>query len=1096
MHKIVLALVTVTALITFSTTARGQVTGGSVTGTVADSQGAVIPNATVNLSNKATGQKLTTQTTDSGSYNFPNVPVGDYTITFENSGFTPANQDVKVSLNQAAVVDATLQAAGATATVNVTAASEALVQTESSVLSRSFETRQVENLPIFGDQNALALLSPNVVQRSAGVLGSGGSVGGTRARGNTFTVDGVDNNDASVTGPVVNVIQDAVQEFTLLTNNYSAEFGAGAGGQFNTITKTGTNEFHGSGFYYAQSEKFNAASTSEEDQINAGTLTKLPRFRDYRYGFTFGGPIVKNRFFFFGAYERNTQNSAAGSAEYVAPTAAGLTQIAALPGVSQFVVNLLRNNVQLAPAAEFLNPVLGTPVPFGTAIINFPSGFKNNLLQINADHLPNSRDQFRYRFNFQKFRAEQPGGGFVGSDPKFNNLVAFDARLFSATWVRTFSPSVVNDLRLSYRRSPVNFPLKDPQFNNFPNIFDFSTGIDIGPSGSLPQGTPVDNNYQVFDTVSYTRGNHSFKFGGEFRRLIYTSAFLPRARGDYGYADFDELITDTAPSFINLRGVGDANFVGNQSVYSAFGQDDWKVTPNLTLNLGLRYEYASLPRAAKLQALNSVASVPGVIEFGVPKTDKNNFAPRVGFAYSPEGDGRVGRFFFGERGESSIRANFAITYYPDFQNLVLLNQPPQVQTELNIQSAAFFFGTGTTAFLQNGGLPNSLPPTDTPARARASTGSRIEDFTTSYTISWTLSYQRQLTPTTAIEFRYLSTRGRNLPVQARLNTGNPVVNSSRFLPTFFSQPTPAQLAGLTTTLGNLNALRRRALAPFGFLGEVTNFSRVGNSQYDGGSVSLTRRFDRGLGFTAAYTWSKTIDDSTNELNSSAVNPRRPQNVFNMRDERGLSALDIPHRFAASFNYDVPFFNKSSNKFLKTLLGGFQLNGIFQAQSGQPFTPISGVDSNLSLDSAADRAIFNPSGVEGTGSSVRAINAAGATVPLGSASTVAYVVNNPNAQYIQAGQGALANAGRNTLRSRGFNRTDAVFLKNTTFFERYTLQLGVEVFDLFNQRPQTLGTGNLHLNGTFAVVGNNSLFNNYNLGDFPGRTIQMRAKFIF
>jgi hypothetical protein len=242
---------------------------------------------------------------------------------------------------------------------------------------------------------------------------------------------------------------------------------------------------------------------------------------------------------------------------------------------------------------------------------------------------------------------------------------------------------------------------------------------------------------------------------------------------------------------------------------------------------------------------------------------------------------------------------------------------------------------------------------------------------------------------------------------------------------------------------------------------VTEFPPVGNSQYDSGAVSLTRRFSHRLGFTAAYTFSKAIDDSTNELNSSALNPRRPQDAFNLRNKRGLSALDIPHRLAVSFNYDIPTLF-AENRFARQILGGCQFNGIFEAQSGQPATPLSGADSNRNGDAAGDRTIINLGGITGTGSAARAINSAGAFVALGSAATVAYVAVNPNAQYIQAGPGAIANAGRNTLLTNGYNLTNIVLNKNITFTEGLRLQLGLEVFDLFNGRAQTVGAAILWL----------------------------------
>ncbi len=693
-----------------------QATGGSVSGSVVDVQGAFVPNATITLTNKANGVKLTTQTTGAGAYNFPNVPASDYSITIESQGFAPVTQDVKVLLNQTTTVDAALQAGGVAAVVDVTAASEALVQTDTSQNGSSFEARQVQDLPIFGDQNFLALLAPNVSAQAAGVSGEGGSVGGTRPRSNSFNVDGVDNNDSVNTGHQINVIQDAIQQVTVLTNNYSAEFGTGSGGQFNTITRSGTNELHGSGFLYLQNQHFNAASTAEERLLNLplgdpDRLARKPTFKDTRYGATLGGPIIKNKLFFFGAVQREAIDQAGTSASYLAPTAAGLDQIAARPGASPFVVGLLRNTLTLPGAASTTLPVLGANIPFGTVTIVNPSGSRENMFQVNIDHYHGTKDQLRYRFSLDRIRQEQTGNGNLA----FNNLLAQDTKLFSATWVRTLNTQLVNEARLSYRRFIQDYPLKDPEFgsfgaNNFPNIIVDELNLNLGPNGNLPQGNPVLNNYQVYDALSYIRGQHTLKFGGEYRNLIYRSTFLPRGRGEWSYGSFDELLRDFAPTNVDLRGVGSESFTGNQQKWYAFVQDDWKATPNLTLNLGLRYEYLTLPRDAGAQALNSLSSVPGVIEFRLPRTDKNNFAPRVGFAYAPELTSRWGRFFTGTRGQSSLRASFALSYYETFGNLFLLQLPPQFQTELDVAGANDAFGINlNTRFLEQRGIPARLP---------------------------------------------------------------------------------------------------------------------------------------------------------------------------------------------------------------------------------------------------------------------------------------------------------------------------------------------------------------------------------------------------
>lgn len=1080
-----------------------QVTGGAVTGTVVDSNSAIIPSVTVRLEDKQRGTTLTTQTTGSGSYSFPNVPVGEYTIVVEQSGFAPAKQNLVVSLNQTTTVDVTLKPTADTATVDVTSGSDAVVVTDSSQIGKSFDTRKVQDLPIAGNANNLALLSANTAARSAGTVGSGATVGGVRPRGNTFNVDGVDNNDASVTGVAANVIQDAIAEFTLLQNNFNAEFGAGAGGQFNTITKSGTNNIRGSAFTYIDSQRFNARTTAEDGRAK-------DFFKQARYGGTVGGPIIKNKLFAFGAYERFYLEQPGAVDQYLAPTSAGLDQIAALPGASPFIVNLLRSNLTLATSSNQRLAVLAPAgfdcnaaanqnsqfcIPIGQVTLPIPGSQSGHSFQINVDHYASEKSQFRYRFGYDRQRVVQAGGGGL----KFNNFVAIDSRLFSMNWLKTISSNVVNDLRLSYRRVLDSRPLVDPAVTDFPNITINSLAIALGPNGNLPQGTPSDNNYQVYESLTYINGAHTFKFGGEMRRLIFTSAFLPRARGDYIYSNLDLLLRDLKPDASNLRGVGSPNFVGNRFQWFFFGQDDWKILPNLTLNLGLRYEYSNLPRDAAAQELNALASVPGVIEFKRPRTDKDNFAPRVGLAWSPTWDNSIGRFLFGNAGQSSIRANAALSHFVNFQNLLLLSLPPQFQQESDGDTP----GVGSnTQFLQNGGIPNVLIPASTPAGARAGTASFLVDQDTPYSFAFSLSYQRELTKNMTIEFRYLRTQAKGLPVQVRLNAAE-VRDEDLAIPTFLNRPSATQLTGLRTfddINNNSPTTNVPRLAQFGFQNVVTAFPTIGESKYDGGSVTLTRSLSRNLGFSAAYTFSKTTDNSTNELNTSALNPRRAQNGFNIDDEWGLSALDIPHRFVTSFTYDVPFFNNNQNAWVRGALGGWQVNGIFQAQSGQPITIRSGIDSNQNGDAAGDRTVLNPAGDANLSSAVRAVALIGGVVtdvPIGDGRTVGYYAINPNARYIQAGLLAKANAGRNTFRTRGFSSTDMVFLKNTRFGTdgRFNFQIGAEILDIFNQRPRTL-FGLDVTTAAFGIAGNAN-FNNYDgLGNFTGRKVTMRAKFIF
>lgn len=1099
-----------------------QVTGGAVTGSIVDTAGAVVSNATVRIADKLRGQVLTAQTTDAGSYLFPNVPVGEYTLTIEQSGFGSATRELNVALNQTTTVDVALQPAGATNVVDVLSGGEEVVQTDSSQLGKSFDIRKVQDLPINGNPNNLASLAPNTTTARTGTAGSGAVVGGVRSRGNSFNIDGVDNNDPSVTGPATGVIQDAVEEFTLLQNNFNAEFGAGAGGQFNTITRSGTNKYRGNIFTYIGSEKLNAASTDEEAQGFRNF------FKEVRYGGTFGGPLPflnfgeggpvftsgKNKLFFFGAYEKYYQAGSGSAGSFFAPTLEGLNRIAAIPGVSPFVINIFRNNVALAPTANAqatadFGTVLGVSgIPFGEVILPIPNSQAQKSYQFNIDHLPNTKNQFRYRYSRSNYAAEQPGSGGLA----FNNLSVYDTDLFSAGWIHTFSSNVINDFRFSYRRAISDTPLKDPSLTNFPNIGIVSLNLDIGPGGNLPQGG-ADTSYQFYDSVTVVSGQHTSKFGGEFRRIKSASDFLPRSRGDYIYNDFDTLLRDLAPDNTNIRGTGKSVFVADHDRYYAFAQDDWKVRPNLTLNLGLRYEYQGLAQDAATQQLNSVSDVPGVISFGVPKVDKNNFAPRVGFAYAPHWDTAIGRLLFGEQGDSSIRANYARAFFTNFSNLTLLNLPPQLQAEIRDSGSA-------TNFLANGGAENTFVPVSGTAASRARTSSFIVDQTVPYADSFAVSYQRQLDKSTGLEFRYLRTRGHLLPVQVQLN-GRQSPEAAFVIPTLLSQPTAAQLSSLPTfaqvsaTPGLTGGQGTRPLAQFGFTnGAVTSFEPIGRSEYDGVSVSATRRFTKNVGFTAAYTFSKTIDDSTNELFTSFLNPRRPQNAgnffspagLNLDNELGRSTLDIPHRFVTSFNVDIPFFNNSENAFLKAVLGGFQVNGIFQAQSGQPITILAGRDANRNGDGAGDRAIFNPNGdptISSAITGVGLVNGVVTTLPIGNPEVRAYVATNPNAGFISTGffASALANNGagtaaRNSFRTQGFNNTDLVILKNTRFGTdgRFNFQIGAEMFNVFNQRQRTIaGVG--AFTSAFNTAGNAN-FNSYGIGSFGGRSITLRGKFYF
>jgi len=1127
-------LIAMAALLAFASAIAAQVTGGAVTGTVLDPDGSAVVGATISLKDKSRGLDFTAQTTGAGSYQFTNVPTGTYTMTVTATGFAESTGQVLVSLNQTVTADVALTITAGTAVVNVTSV-ENIVQTDTSQVGTTFQQRQFQDLPVNQNPNNLALLAPNVTSPPIGVSGEGAITGGLRQRSNSFSIDGVDNNDVGVSGSVRGVIPDTVSEFSFLQNNFNAEFSSGGAGLFNTITKSGTNTYHGSVFGYFDREKFNARSTAEDG-------TTKNRLKQNRYGGTVGGPLLfphfgeggpvvhsgKDHLFFFFAYQKTTFDGEGSPSSYTAPTAAGLAKIAALPGVSPYVINLVQQSMPLASSKQFDNcspdgtgAILGTcGIDQGTVQAVLPNANATKSYQFNVDANVNAKNQLRFRYYWYNFSSAD--GVLV---PLFASDTSQQQRSFSANWIGNLSSTMVNDFRFGYIKSATLFnQLHDQSQFNFPTLDLDAFGIALGPAD---QQTDTKKTFQYYDSLTWIAGKHAFKFGAEYVNRPNQIFFLPRHAGEYEYSDLGDFFQDLKPLDFNHKGIGDPIQPLGSHQYGGFAQDDWKVTHNLTLNLGVRYDYQSIYEVEKLQALSANGNIPGVIEFRVPKPDRNNFAPRIGVAWAPSFTGGIGAFLFGKDGESSIRANFARTFAIAFSNLVSAGPPAALQGELVDAGPA-------TAFLQSGGASNApYVFNDSAANIRAVTGSLILDHVSPYADAFAISFQRQLNRSTALEIRYLRTNGKDLFVQVQSNSQT-VADGAMVIPTLFAIPTAAALGALPTidtVVAGDPILKGATIAPRQlpqFAGVLTSDPPVGKSRYDGVSFSVNRRLSSHFAGTAAYTWSRTYDNSFNELFTSSLNPRRSQDAgeffgkgLDLSNDWSRSIADIPHRFVASGIYEVPF--KSDNSFLKAVLGGWELTGIFQAQSGQLIDIQSGIDSNRNGDNAGDRAIFNPNGDPNIGTPVvglTLVNGVVTGVAVGSSpnrNVRAYVpgvlvngniILNPNAGWVQTGYFAkeLANGGagtapRNALRTNSWNNTDMVFLKNTRFGGegRFNFQFGAEVHDVFNQRPRTVagigaGARSFVLPGTNNA--NNAFFLNYDAGVFGGRSITLRTKFIF
>jgi hypothetical protein len=1045
-----------------------QIISGDLVGTVLDKTGAVVPGARVEATNSETGVKYETKANEGGEYRFNNLPVGTYSVSGSTPNFaTTTINNFKIELNKTSTLQITLEIKGAVTSIEVSGAAPAL-DTTTSQITTTFDQRLSADLPvssITGGVLNLSLLSAGVATGGGIGAGMGPAIGGQRPRNNNFTIEGVDNNNKSVTGALVNIPNDAVAEFSVLQNQFAPDFGHSSGGQFNTVIKSGTNSYHGDAYIYSENRNFNAI---DQSTINNG-FTSNQRFDNNRMGATFGGPILKNKLFFFGAVEYNPIGQAAILGSPVcSPTAAGYAALTALPGISANNLAILQKYV--APSgsvdttgtcgtggsgSETVTSNTGAVATVPEGILNFSGpNYTNNWAALGSiDYDISSSDQLRGRYVYNRT---------VGIDtnaqlPAFYLNVPSKFHLVTINEYHTFNPNTQNEFRLGYNRYFNTTPAGNfsyPGLDSFPNIVVYSlNGLNIGPDPNAPQFT-IQNTYQASDSISWTHKAHTLKFGIEGRKLISPQSFTQRARGDYEYNSLGQYLDDLSPDFLAQRSVGQSTYYGDQSALYWFVNDNWRIRQNLTLNFGVRYEYTTTPFGIRSQSLNEIASVPGVAEFDQPRAPKNDWGPRIGFAYSP-----------GSSGRTSIRAGFGIAYDVHYDNIGILSLPPELSVTENTPSLT----ANIPNFLANGGLPPGTGGITTfpdAASARAATTSYYPpDVKDPKTIDWTLGVQHSFWNDYTLEVRYIGTRGIHLNVQSIVNLAN-LVTPSLFLPTYTNN-VPSQ-AALNASPINLNTILTSgdgivpAYDAAGFnQNALTSFIPAGSSTYHGLATQLTRRMSHGLQFVGAYTYSHNIDNSTADFHTTDLTPRRQESFTDLAADRSNSALDHRHRFTMAVLYDVPFF-KNGNALTRNVLGNWEIAPIYTYQTGEWYTVQDGVDANLNGDSAGDRAITNPSGVGNTGSGVTplctsAIPASECTlanVLNFPSAVVGYAALNPSAKYIQAYYGALSTTGRNTLLGAPTNNFDATAVKRFAITERYKVEFAVQAFNLLNH-PQFL-----------------------------------------
>ncbi|MDQ2711468.1 MAG: TonB-dependent receptor [Acidobacteriota bacterium] len=1038
-----------------------QATSGNITGTVYDPTGATVPAASTVAHNMATGVDITTSTTSAGDYRFENLPIGTYTLTVSAPGFVSGQiANVNVPLNQTVTANVKLTIGQASTRVEVTEAA-APIDTTTAQIQTTYNAKQISDLPSASTGSGvmnLALLNAGVTTSGGAGYGTGPSVGGQRPTNNSFSIEGIDNNDLAVTGPIVSVPNDAVAEFSVLQNQFSPDFGHSSGGQFNEVVKSGTNQLHGAAYEYFNNRNLNAA-----DNLNFVQGNPLhPRSDNNRFGGNLGGPIKRNKLFFFGDYEYNPAGGVSSTA-YYAPTAAGYSSLGTLPGINQTNLAEFQKYLGTAPVAvdpstlpngaavqvapgPGSNQSLKTGVfaPGATGAITIPAGlissslpsFVNSEFGVGSvDYNISDKDSLRGRFILNRTGIIDA----TGFPSVFFGITPVNAYLATLSEYHTFTPTLINEFRFGYNRLNDTVPVfgnqSFPGLDAFPNIDVLELNAAYGPDSGAPQYR-IQNLYHLTDNVTWTKGNHSFKLGFDGWTAISPSHFIQRSRGDYEWTSLSDYLYDTNPDNIAQRALGNTTYYQNQQLVGFFANDNWKLTPNLTLNLGLRYEYLTVPLGETTQCLNMSASVPGLIVFDSPTAQKTNFMPRVGLAYSP-----------GTSGRTSIRAGFGLTYDVLYDNLGTTSSPPQLSSTVDVT------GLNATGFLAGGGIPPSASVTiPEGAAARAATSSYIPNQKRPEAYNWNFGIQHQFAGNYVFETRYLGTRGLFLPMQVQLNR-QPTVNASNALPVFFTMPSQGTLNSLTSNLASLQTTFNDggylvpAYANAGFTGLITAFTPQGNSIYHGWANQLSRRFSNGLQFQGSYTWSHNIDDSTDALSSTVLAPRRPMDSQDLRIERASSLLDYRNRIVLQMVYDVPYF-KNRNWWLKNIIGNWEIAPVYTYQSGQHVTPQTAIDSNLNGDSAPDRVFVNPAGNRNLGTT--------ATPLTNSANdTVAYLAANPAAMFVTAPKGTLPDGGRSLLNLNPIDDIDLTLLKRVAITERFKLEFSARAINIFNH-PQYTG----------------------------------------
>jgi len=1097
------------AISAFSIGTFAQGIRATVTGRVIDSSGAVVPKAKITITNTGTNETRSVEAGDEGDYTIPQLPPGDYALAVEQAGFKKAVQRFTLETGQGARVDITLQAGAVTEQVEVTAVTP-VVSAEDAALGGVVDQKKIVELPLNGrNYLQLALLQPNVfapAQNSTLGFRGGFNVAGNSEIANNYLLDGIDNNDETTNQPSHTPILDGVREFKVLTGTYSAEYGRQAGGQVIVTTKSGANDFHGSAFEFHRN--------SVLDARNFFAPAK-PSFRRNQFGGVIGGPIRKDRTFFFGGYEGQRRGQQEAGLANVPTLATRQGDFSAVPNL--FLRDPLKTGA--CNATDKTACFADNKIPQGRlnaagvgllALYPNPNvAGANNFVSAGTGRF--GIDQWSFRIDHKLRENMNLFGSYQFADsaefypitnplcsardvPGFGCDELQRTQHFTLNWTWTITPRLINEARAGYSRFGF-FRLQEDRdadvvnklgvkgltdagvtpFNNGAPELIVSGFPTIGGPTNLPQGRH-DNTYHYVESMTFTAGAHTMKWGADVRRFLFNSFFTSFGRGSFR---FDGRFTGDpiADLLLGATFQADRNLgepFHNAKTFSSgyYFQDDWKVTPKLTLNLGLRYEFnlppiESTDKIASFDPATNTIKVAGGKEAFISngalllrdrpgigrrlwETDKNNFAPRVGVAYRP---------FNGTK--TVIRAGFGSFYnYQIVGNGItpLSRNSPfrQRQTSGPFAATARPLPNVADAF---SGAPSVVPP------------GIDAKFKTAYINQWSLGVQRELAQNLVLDVSYLGSSGHKLPLGVNINQ---------------ALPPSAQCVATPSAAGcSVNARR-----PFQGFGSVTGgfIESAGNSNYHGLTARVERRFASGLSFLSSYTWSKAIDDGAG-ISTGSDSSGAAQNARDLRAERAVSDFDVSHRWVLSYVYDLPFGAGKrlapSNKIAEFLASGWQMTGILTMQGGRPFTVVTGADQSATGQNAdrpnliGDWRVSNPSPNRWFNPCTRLANGSLRNCQSGDAPA-----------WEQNAAGTFGNAGRNILRGDGLRNFDIGVSRFFRVTERQSFQFRAEVFNLTNHPNFFFPTASL-ASSAFGTITRAA-----NTGAGAQRQIQFALKYIF